>query len=216
MHLAVVRESSDVPVDWLMGCVVAVAIQLQRDVAPAWGVIPPIVDGRIYPSFGAVPDDALPIVLLRDSDEAGALGYHDVQRDGRPYARVFTAGLELDDIACTLSHEAQEVLVDPGCDRWRRRGDGRLYALEISDPVEDMTYDVLGYQLSNFVLPPWFEDEGAFPVDFMGVLGEPWELSPGGYAIVQGADGALITIPLQHRARPEKQHAASRTHRRFS
>ena len=53
-----------------------------RDVARAWGEI-------VYTIAADAHARGFDIVLLDDADQAGDLGYHDLDPQGRPYARVF-------------------------------------------------------------------------------------------------------------------------------
>ena len=216
MKLSFVLADPDtgVTAEWLQGCAAAVAVQLARDVCPAWGLRAPEVDTFIAGHIGATAADALPIVVMRDSDSAGLLGYHNVMRDGRPFARVFTAGQGLDGISCTISHEAIEALCDTTCDVWI--GDR---VLEPADAVEDQTYPIavggVTYAMSNFVLPAWYQADSRGPWDYLKKLSGPLTRTDGGYVILRGADGKPTTDPPM-RNRPEKQHAASRTARRLA
>ena len=115
----------------------AVQIQL-REVARVWGEY-------VY----SVVDDArqrgFKVVLLDDSDAADAAGYHDLDRHGAPYARVFVSPI-LDNggtwlrgsnsVSATLSHEACELVGDPTANHWVENARGALVAVELCDPVE--------------------------------------------------------------------------------
>lgn len=52
-----------------------------------------------------------------------------------------------------FTHEVMEYLVDPTGTRWFGN-----YQAEISDPVENWTYEVDQLQVSDFVTPNWFSD----------------------------------------------------------
>ena len=110
------------------------------------------------------------IVVLDDPDQAGVFGYHELTSEGTPLGKVF-AGLDLrsgSSWTVTLSHELLEMLADPWIN-WCAQGvDGRVYALEVCDPVEA---DKLGYMIDNvlvsdFVTPAWYENTRADRVDF--------------------------------------------------
>jgi hypothetical protein len=125
--------------------------------------------------------------LLDDSDQAGALGYHDDVKDvisGSVFAKTdLDNGYEW---TITFSHETLEMLVDPTANLGAQVGT-RWYALEVGDPVEA---DALGYsvthaghsiQVSDFVLPDWFIPGSAGPFDARGHLTAPLQLTHGGY-----------------------------------
>lgn len=129
--------------------------------------------------------------ILDDSDQAGALGYHDVTDEELPLLKVFAKtdkdyGLSW---TVTTSHELLEALADPDIVRALQVSDTEFYALEVGDPVED---DSLGYPIhmpdhgavlvSNFVLPAWFHPGvKAYKYDFKKHCTEPLQVLSGGY-----------------------------------
>jgi hypothetical protein len=130
--------------------------------------------------------------MLDDSDQAGALGYHDLTDDGMPLGKVF-AGTDLkfgSEWTVTASHELLEMLADPNINLTvfiqRDDSSGRLYAYEVCDACEA---DALGYKINNvlvsdFVFPSWFEDfrvPNSTQFDFGSHLTKPLELAGGGY-----------------------------------
>jgi len=79
MHIAVVNRSSDVTQAQLTAMVAACAVQLERDVRPAWAG--PACPVKPYRRGARLPGNSLAIVLLPESDDAeerkeGYLGYH--------------------------------------------------------------------------------------------------------------------------------------------
>jgi hypothetical protein len=62
--------------------------QITRDFAPIWGV-----DANLsfVPKGATVPPKTWLIGVFDNSDQAGALGYHDLTEDGLPLAKVFAA-----------------------------------------------------------------------------------------------------------------------------
>jgi hypothetical protein len=98
-----------------------------------------------------------------------------------------------------LSHEFWEMLADPGLDRWIRLPDGREIAVEVSDMVNRVGFDVeaeiLGnagvVTLSDWVTPAWFSPGAPGPYDRAGVLSAPLEVAAGGY-ITKRAGGATV------------------------
>lgn len=151
--------------------------QVSEDFLPAWGI-----DCKL--SFGKT-DGAWQLIVLDDSDQADALGYHDFTSDGFPIGKVF-AGTDIkngNSWMVTLSHELLEMLVDPEINLCAEN-DGKLWAYEVCDPVEDdgLAYRVGEVLLSDFVYPSWFSPNGKAPYDKAGHVSAPFQLGPGGYA----------------------------------
>ncbi len=82
----------------------ALQIQVSRDLAPAWGVNANL---QFLPKTMPKPNGNWLINIMDNSDQAGALGYHDLTSDGLPMAKIFAK----DDMTynlswtVTLSHE---------------------------------------------------------------------------------------------------------------
>lgn len=184
--IAVVNESMVVTNTEARHAVAAVRKQVTRDFAPLWGVAARV---RFFPDAETVPLDAWVVAILDDSDQAGALGYHDVTPAGLPVAKVFAKvdlalGLSW---TITLSHEVLEMLGDAYCDLCVqvRVGPPALFlAYENCDAPEG---DQFGYQIgdvwvSDFVTKSWFSAKGHKPYDFCGHLAHPLSLLAGGYA----------------------------------
>jgi hypothetical protein len=133
-------------------------------------------------------EEAWQIVLLDDSDQAGALGYHDYTPGGRPISKVFTKTDQQYGYSwtVTLSHELCEMLVDPWINQLAQVSDTDLYALEVGDPVEadDLGYKIDGILVSDFVLPYWFVPGAKGQFDFRGHCDRPLQVLPGGYMSV--------------------------------
>jgi hypothetical protein len=182
------------------------------------------------------PSADYPVYLLPDSDVAQAAGYHAVDPDGRPYARVFTRGVELDGsaeaISVILSHEVLEMRLDPNAATWVQDDQSQLWALEACDEVEGRAYTdtTTGTWLSDYLLPGFFTPRTAKSVvsrlDRMGILTAPYTVDDeNGYAIVETASGekqitAKRLAHLSHEARfaklpDHKRAAGSRTLKRL-
>jgi hypothetical protein len=132
------------------------------------------------------------LVLLNDSDQADALGYHDLTTEGLPIGKVFAAS----DLKAgtswtvTASHELLEMLGDPNINLTvfvqSSNMAGILYAYQVCDACKD---DSLGYQidnilLSDFVYPSRFESfraEGSTQFDRLNKIQAPLQLLAGGY-----------------------------------
>ena len=145
------------------------------------------------PHDGLVPAGAWPIYILDDPDVAGALGYHDVDPQGRPYGRVFVKPSEDNGISVSsvLSHEVIEAFVDPWANLWADGVHGSSIAFEACDPVESSSYKINGVEVSNFVTRDWFDPQSSSGrYDWLKHLAAPMTLEAGGYEIVM-RDGAV-------------------------
>lgn len=133
-----------------------------------------------------IPDDAWALILADDSDQAGALGYHEVTHSGQPVGFVF-AKTDMDNglsWTVTASHELLEMLADPYAANTVQVGNATFVALEVCDAVEadDLGYNISGVQVSDFMLPSWFvPDLPADRYDFRHHCTRPLQILPGGY-----------------------------------
>lgn len=175
-----------------------------------------------------VPHDACLLAFFWDSDQAGALGYHDVSPNGRPYGKVFLGptlenGGSLskgpDSVTVTASHEALEMRGDAYANLWADRN-GYEVAYELCDLVEADSYDIDGMSVSNFLGPRAFEQWDKISpgdqLDYMGTLKHGTYSVPRAncYEIRRGITGT--SYPVFGRNYPEwrkvlKSHPASRT-----
>lgn len=172
----------------------ALTVQIERDFAPVWGVapVPVSVGGR-----------GEKIHFFDTARDAGEVGYHAVDPNGRPYAHVYARSAfghgsdwltGPDAIAGTASHEALEMLCDPAANEFSFDGFRTLWAREVSDPVQADAYRIeVGRKLvpvSNFVLPAFFNPWSEGPVDHLRRLKKPFTLAKGGYSVCSraGAD----------------------------
>jgi hypothetical protein len=129
-------------------------------------------------------------IYFDDADTAGALGYHDLTKDGQPVSKVFVKTTLADKqlVSVTASHELFEMVIDPIANLWADAANGTEYAYEMSDPVEEDTFLVDGIEMSNFVHPSWFEPFKHPPgtkFDHLGLLKKPFSMTKGGYVIVK-------------------------------
>lgn len=215
----------------------AVQRQIRFHAAPAWAMNPATV--VFYADPKAVPAYALPIGLFDHADQAGALGYHTEDPNGRKYGKVFVqdtlqggGGKVLTgafSVASVFSHEALEAWGDAPCNRWADAPDSNSYAWELCDPVESDWYPIGLYgeevSVSNFVLPDWF-DETPLPgshFDYMHKLTAPFSMTSGGYVVYrsygqeQQSFGRVVTKfgdEYPEWKKPGKSHRASRSNRR--
>lgn len=228
-HIGVLNRSKKVTDEQARLMTEACYRQLRRHAAPAWNKTPyPVF---FYPDEDLVPDDADQIVILDTPDLAGALGYHSETPKGRVYGKVFVGPIlksggtiltGASSVAVTLSHEVLEQFIDPDCNLWADDGSGKMFAVEICDPVEADTYvmKVNGVEISvsNFVFPEWFDRENARDSRFdqMGVLKKPFTMSDGGYYVTRASRGEKETYARRYPGwkKKGKVHPAARTARR--
>ena len=189
IQISVINESTVLADADVVPVVVALQKQVTDDFRPVWGTDTEL---GIVPKGTQPPSGSWWLVLLDDSDQANALGYHDLTTEGLPIGKVFVAS----DLKAgtswtvTASHELLEMLGDPNINLTvfveNSNTAGVLYAYEICDACED---DSFGYQidnvlLSDFVYPSWFEGfrtEGSTQFDRMNKIQNPLQLLAGGY-----------------------------------
>jgi hypothetical protein len=168
--------------------IAALQTQVSRDFSPAWGIDAVL---KYYASREAAPKDSWQLVILDNTDQAGALGYHDLTPAGKPLGKVF-AGTDIknkESWTITASHELLEMLGDPETSlsvfRQHPDGSGVLYAFENCDACQDErhAYKINGISVSNFVYPSWFQDFHPFGTryDHRKLISKPFEILPGGY-----------------------------------
>lgn len=168
----------------------AVAKQVRRDFAPAWGLDPV----RVRPAdLEDLTTDDWIIALVDDAGE-GALGWHSETTGDFTYGTVGVKPV-LDNggdiltgaysVASILSHEVLELIGNPSVSLWADTGQGYLVAREASDAVQSDWYMIDKVSVSDFVLPDWFSPvvtEGD-RFDHMGVLTAPFQVADGGYTL---------------------------------
>lgn len=189
IQVSVINESTVLADADVTPAIAALQKQVTNDFRPVWGTDAELT---IVPKGTQPPNGSWWLVLLDDSDQANALGYHDLSSEGLPIGKVFAAS----DLKAgtswtvTASHELLEMLGDPNINLTvfvqNNNTAGILYAYEVCDPCED---DSLGYEidnilLSDFVYPSWFESfrtEGSTQFDRMNKIQSPLQLLAGGY-----------------------------------
>jgi hypothetical protein len=191
VHVGLVDATGRIPGEYLAEVAGALNEQVQRDIAPAWGVRATV---GVYASRQADPYLWQVRMVAEVKD---ALGYHTNLRSGQPISFVQYE----DDWPAIASHEIAEMLADPygrhthqarlplGVeDRYRdfglRHPTSRVsYLVELADPCEATTYEVGGVELSDFLLPEWYRTSLAVnvPVSHAGGCVFPREVAPGGY-----------------------------------
>lgn len=230
IQLAIINASST-PDDDVHDWTQAVQHAVTHDYYPAWGV-----NARLtfVPKGKAPPKGAWQGAVTDTSDQATALGWHDVTSEGLPLLKVFVETARANGAlpSITLAHETFEVLGDPEVNRYvQDRDDPRLFWFyENSDAPES---DQFGYdvtlphgtkvRVSDFCLPRYFQPSlsgGHF--DFTGHLTEPLpSLLPGGYmGYVKDGQFSQISRPRPDRPRERelwrvRPHDGSRRRKRM-
>jgi hypothetical protein len=189
IQISVINESTVVPDAEVAPVIAALQKQVTNEFRPVWGVDAELT---IVPKNSQPPGGSWWLVILDDSDQAGALGYHDLTSEGLPIGKVF-AGSDIKagtSWTVTASHELLEMLADPKINLTvfvhNDNTTGVLYSYEVCDACED---DSFGYQIdtvlvSDFVYPAWFEGfraEGSVQFDRMNKIQNPLQLLAGGY-----------------------------------
>ena len=181
-HIAIINESDVVDDTAVKPAVEALQVQVNEHFAPAWGITARL---SFVPKGGEPEPGAWWLAILNNSDQAGALGYHDLTQEGLPLGKVFAAtdvqyGYEW---TVTLSHELLEMLADPDINLTAQIGRQEFVAYEDCDPVEadQYGYTIEGILLSDFVTPAWFMPGYPGPWDHEGHCPDALTLLPGGY-----------------------------------
>jgi hypothetical protein len=181
--IQIVNKSTVVKDADFKAAVSACGRQVSEHFGPAWGVF-------CFLAIVPEPNPAVEtIIIMDDSDQAGALGYHEVDAADAPTGYVFAKTCLADGSpwqSC-FSHELLEQLADPfaaTCAVVPFLGQ-KIAAVEyeVCDPVEEDTYAIDGVPVSNFVLPTWFQDpkNAKGPFDYLKKLTAPLTLTKGGY-----------------------------------
>lgn len=163
----------------------ALQTQLDRDLCTSWQL------GQFHLEFRTKDASIAPgewqFLFLDNTSDASALGFHDLTANGDPIAYVGVKET-MDDggiWSVTASHELCEMAVNPRLDDSEADGGSRFYIKEICDAVEadNLGYSINGVQVSDFVLPGWFQPEIASgkPLSFCEHVSSAYQLAPGGY-----------------------------------
>jgi hypothetical protein len=226
-QISVINESTVVNDADLTPVVAALQQQVTNDFRPIWGIDAELT---LIPQGSQPPAGSWWLAVLDDSDQAGALGYHDLTPDGLPIGKVFAAS----DLkagtswSVTASHELLEMLADPNINLTvfvqNENTAGTLYAYEVCDACED---DSFGYQINNvllsdFVYPSWFESfraQGSVQFDRMSKIQTPFQLLSGGYigvfSVTDGSGWQQQTAERTPANLRHRGHVGSRRERRM-
>lgn len=198
MNFVLINRSRSVSAAQAAAMALAIQTQMNRDVLPAWRRTScSVVAGELRDAGD------LGIVLADTVDEAGALGYHvedssgairgiiGVQTIVEAGGGIMLAGANGDSVCSVTSHEVIEAKFDPNCnlyaDTLGLTAGYSSMAFELCDPVQGSGYQIGPAQVSNFVLPSYFDPHGPGPWDFLKRLRGPFSLEDGGYAILRNS-----------------------------
>ena len=163
----------------------AFAQQWNQDLRAIWGV--DTADFVFVSKGQKAPPGAWWLVFLDDSDQGGALAYHDLTDAGLPLSKVFVKSILQDNASVSVgaTHELCEMAVDPWLNSAYQDLHGVFWAGEVCDPVEDdqYGYEIGGVLVTDFVTPNWFGHQHAqVQIDFKGHAAVAFEVLSGGYA----------------------------------
>jgi hypothetical protein len=225
-QISVINESTVLTDAEVTPVVIALQQQVTNDFRPIWGIDAEL---KMVPQGTPATPGTWWLVILDDSDQAGALGYHDLTPDGLPIGKVFAAS----DLkagtswSVTASHELLEMLADPNINLtvFVQNADtaGTLFAYEVCDACEDdrFAYKVNDVMVSDFVYPAWFESfraEGSAQFDRGNQIRNPLGLLAGGYigvfSVTDGTGWQQETAEKTPMNMRHRGHVGSRRERR--
>jgi hypothetical protein len=203
----------------------AVAKQMNGEVAAEWGCAVEFRVGKGDASDVAPGEIAC---IIKDSlpEAPDAAAYHDRLANGAPVAYFarqdytsHTSGAE--SLSVDISHECIETIGDPGANRWADvAGDASEKAIELCDQVQNLTYEVDGVAVSDFLHQSAFDPGATGPFDHLGQLAAQDDHS-NGYAIERVVDqqatdamGRRVVTRGCVRTTQKRRHHASRSRRR--
>jgi hypothetical protein len=190
IKISLINESTVLGDDDVQSALQSLQTQVTDHFAPEWG---------IDADLGFVPKGSKPkpgswwLTVFDNSDQPGALGYHDLTSDGLPLGKIFAGTDKQYGLSWTVtaSHELLEMLGDPDINLTafvedENNHSGRLYAYEVCDACEadKFGYKVDGVLVSDFVTPAWFEsfrEPRKTKFDYRNLIKRPFQLLKGGY-----------------------------------
>lgn len=171
--------SEDVQLDMLLRIAAAIQVQVQRDLGPKWDLQAAV---SAFQSLRDVPQGTWPVAVT-NREGLPVDGFHFVM-NGLPFGVVGNS----EKLSVVLSHEISEMLVDPSGSRTiagpSLAGDDTVqYFVEVCDVCEYETYAIDGIEVSDFVLPGYYDMNRSRPhgYSFTGSVSEPRQVLPGGY-----------------------------------
>lgn len=157
----------------LLRLAAAIQIHVQRDLGPRWGLYAAVSP---FHSLEEVPPGYWPVSVTMDQGFP-VDGFHFAMQ-GLPFGVVKYS----DQLSISLSHELSEMLVDPTGQRIASgpnldpSAGGQVdYFVEVCDACQYSTYPINGLQMSDFVLPGYYDTEGprSQGYSFTGAVTQP-------------------------------------------
>jgi hypothetical protein len=169
--------------------------------APVWGTPAKLVvgsellQGAWTLALFDVAEDGFP--FLEAPPATGAIARHRLGTNGLPLAMVFVRDVlsNREEVSVAASHELAEMLVDPAVNLWCRGPGDELFAYEVCDVVEEETFEIDGFKMSDFVYPAYFEafrTPNSTKFDYCDKIERPFQILPKGYSQVL-KDGQVVT-----------------------
>jgi len=215
-RIAVVNVSTAISDADVQRMLPAFAKQWNQDLEPIWGV--EAANFTFVPKGHAPAAGSWWLVFLDDSDQAGALAYHDLTNDGLPLSKVSVRTILADHASVSVgaTHELCEMAVDPWLNSAYQDPQGVFWAGEICDPVEDdqYGYQIGGILVTDFITPNWFAHQHAQGnIDFKRHARAAFEVLTGGYAQMFDPQQGWLQV-TGSKARHSQRATASRGSRR--
>ena len=156
-RFAIINKSTVVNNTDATNMAAACNLQIANHMAPAYNRLP--IPVTFYTAENLVPAGSAKIYIFDNTDQAGALGYHDETMGGQVYGEIFAKtiigyGLPIMydpkhkgeiTVSSVLSHEVCETFADMYVDLWADGtpiSQGSEYAYESCDPVESNIYQI--------------------------------------------------------------------------
>jgi len=213
----------EVPFDLLVS---AMQSYVDDHVAPVWGTPAKLIRGTDFLK------GAWAIKFVNDADHflgGQTEAYHHLTPHGLPLAKVFvrTTILHGDLVSMSASHELVEMLVDPAINlmttgtKSRGLGSARtMYAYEVVDPVQKLSFKVNKIPMSNFVYPSYFEafhGPGSTQFDHMKKVKKPFQIQPGGNQIIfRGGKWSELSFRAKEKTFRREDHRGHRSETRVT
>jgi len=182
-QISLVNSSEKISFHELQRVAAALNAQISEDFGPAWGLSAHV---SVCEEYKDIPSGSWWIEVMDSIDEPGAAGFHTLA-NGTPYALV-----EADkDWSVTVSHECLEMIGDPLGNALmiglspRDSGPAKTvqYLKELCDPPENFSYVKKGVNISDFLLPPFYQAHPAAGASFSfgKNIPSPFTIAEGGY-----------------------------------
>ncbi len=181
-----VSQSTRVKFADLQPVAAALQRQITRDVAPFWHFK---ILVSAFRNRAAIPVGVWPLIIQDNIGEPGAAGFH-TDENNQPYALIQYSS----DWTVTASHELVEMGGDPFGNTLRVGTLSEMtvqYLQELCDPPEAHNYEVNGVQVSDFILPHFYDADGQpwHKYSYLNALSGPRTVDRGGYLSYLGPDG---------------------------